>query len=87
MRVGGQRHAPAAIPPEKTPGTLCTGGWVDHRAGLDRYGKSRLHRDSIPDRPAHTESPYRLSYTGPQTSYIPHNFNHAATNQVTSVCD
>ena len=31
MRVGGQRHAPAALPPGKKPGTQCTGG----RAGLD----------------------------------------------------
>ena len=26
--VGGQRHAPAALPPVKTTGTQCTGGWV-----------------------------------------------------------
>ena len=32
------------------------------RAGLDRCGKSRLHRDSIPDRPARSHSLYRLSY-------------------------
>jgi hypothetical protein len=25
-----------------------TGGWVGHRAGLDRCGKSRPHWDSIP---------------------------------------
>jgi hypothetical protein len=25
----------------------CTGGWVGPRAGLDRWGKSRPHRDSI----------------------------------------
>jgi len=30
------------------PGTHCAGGWVGPRAGLDRCGKSRLHRDSIP---------------------------------------
>jgi hypothetical protein len=29
MLVGGQRHAPAALLPEKRPGTHCTGGWVD----------------------------------------------------------
>ena len=47
-RVGGQRHASAALPPEKTPGTHCTGGWVDLRAGLDGCGKYRTHRNSIP---------------------------------------
>jgi hypothetical protein len=35
MGVGGQRHAPAALPPGKRPGTPCIGGWVGLRAGLD----------------------------------------------------
>ena len=39
--VRGQRHAPAALYPRERPGTHCTGGWVDPRAGLDRCGKSR----------------------------------------------
>ena len=37
----GQRHAPAALYPRERHGTHCTGGWVGHRAGLDRCGKSR----------------------------------------------
>ena len=32
---------PAAIYPRERPGTHCTGGWVDLRAGLDSCGKSR----------------------------------------------
>jgi hypothetical protein len=28
MRVGGQLHAPAALPPGKRPGTHCIGSWV-----------------------------------------------------------
>ena len=39
MEVGGQRHAPVALPPGSTHST---GGWVGLRAGLDRCGKSRL---------------------------------------------
>jgi hypothetical protein len=35
MGVGGQLHAPAALPPGKRPGTHCIGGWVGPRAGLD----------------------------------------------------
>ena len=35
MRVGGQRHVPAALPPEKRPGTHCAGGFVGPKAGLD----------------------------------------------------
>jgi len=46
--VRGQRHAPAAVYPWERPGTPCTGGWVGPRAGLDRCGKSRPHRYSIP---------------------------------------
>jgi len=53
---------PRPLYPRERPGTHCTGGWVGLRAGLDRCGKSRLHRDSIPtDRQARSESLYRLS--------------------------
>jgi hypothetical protein len=41
MGVGGQRHAPAALPPRERPGTHCIGGWVGPRAGLDGCGKFR----------------------------------------------
>jgi len=33
--VSGQQHAPAALYPRERPGTLCTGGWVGPRAGLN----------------------------------------------------
>jgi len=41
MGVGGQRHAPAALPPGKRPGSHFTGGCVGPRADLDGNGKSR----------------------------------------------
>ena len=44
----GQRHASAALYPRERPGTHCTGGWVGPRSSLDRCGKSRCYRDSIP---------------------------------------
>jgi len=47
MEVGGQRHAPIALPPER-PGTDCTGGWVGLRASLDGCGKSCPGQYSIP---------------------------------------
>jgi len=61
MEVGGQPHAPAASTHGKdtvpivqeagwTPGPVWTGG------------KSLPHRDSAPDRPARSQSLYRLSY-------------------------
>ena len=48
--------------PRERPGTHCTGGWVGPRAGLDRCGKSRSHRDLIlgPSNPS--QSLYWLSY-------------------------
>jgi len=39
MGVGGQRHAPAALTPGKSPGTHCTGGRVGRRAGLEGCGR------------------------------------------------
>jgi hypothetical protein len=44
--------------PRETPGTHCRGGWLGPRAGLDVCEKSRPHRDSIPDRPARSQSLY-----------------------------
>jgi len=35
MGFGGQSHARAALHPGKKPGTICTGGCVSPRAGLD----------------------------------------------------
>ena len=39
--VGGQVHAPAALPPGKSPGTYCTRGRVSPKAGLNGYGEER----------------------------------------------
>jgi hypothetical protein len=44
MVVDGYRHATAALPPGKRPGTHSIGVWVGPRAGLDGYEKSRPHR-------------------------------------------
>jgi hypothetical protein len=56
MGVGGQRHAPAALPPGQGPGTCCTGDWVCPRAVLD---------GCRPDLSARSESVYRLRYPDP----------------------
>ena len=66
--VGGQRHALAALPPGKRPGI---GGCVGLRAGLDGHGKSRPHGIRSPDRPARSESLYRMSYPGPKVCIVP----------------
>jgi len=40
MWMGGYRHAPTALPPERCP----VRGWMGTTAGLDGCGKSRPHR-------------------------------------------
>jgi hypothetical protein len=54
--VSGQQHAPAALYPLERPGTHFTGDRMGPRAGLDG------RKISIPDRPARSQSLYRLSY-------------------------
>jgi hypothetical protein len=53
-------------PGRYTPGIHCTVSWVCPRAGLDGCGKSRPPNGiRSPDRPARSESLYRLSHPGP----------------------
>ena len=49
--------------PWEIPGTHCTGGWLGLRAGLDGFGKSHPHWDSIPrpSIPQRTAIPTELS--------------------------
>jgi len=61
MGVGGQPYAPAASTPEKDPVPIVQEtGWSPGPVWTG--GKSRPHRDSIPDRQARSKSLYRLSY-------------------------
>ena len=82
MGVGGQRQPRPLYPPRQRPGTHCIGGWVGPRAGLDGCEKSRPTGIWSPDRPARSESLYRLSYPSPQMVHVtpPHshhwNFKH-----------
>ena len=59
MGMGGQRYAPAALPPRKRRGTHCIGGWVGPSAVLGSGENLALHRDSIPG----PSSPYRVGIT------------------------
>jgi hypothetical protein len=65
MGVGGQRHALAAFTPWKDPVPIVhEGGWAP---GPVWTGAENLAPNGIrsPDRPARSESLYRLSYPGP----------------------
>jgi len=46
MGADRQIHAPIVLPPRKTLCTLCAGGWVGTRGGLEHY-KTRPHLYSI----------------------------------------
>jgi hypothetical protein len=62
--VGGQRYAPAVLLPGKTPGTHCIVGWGGPGpvwTGAENLAPTRIRS---PDRPARSESLYRLSYPG-----------------------
>jgi hypothetical protein len=57
---------PRPLYPQERPGIHCTGGWVGVRAGLDVCEKSPSPtRIRSPDRPARSQSLYRLSYPAP----------------------
>jgi hypothetical protein len=58
MGVGGHRHAPAALPSGKRPGTHCIGGWMGCRAGLEDLAPIRIR---LPHRPARSKLLYRLN--------------------------
>ena len=59
--VSGQPHALGALYPEKDPvPILQKAGWAPRSVWVG--GKSRPHCDAIPDRPARSQSLYRLSY-------------------------
>jgi hypothetical protein len=68
MGVGGQRHAPAALPPGKDPVPIvCEVEWAP---GPVWTGAENLAPTGVrsPDRPAHSELLYRLSYPGPRNT-------------------
>ena len=69
-RWGGvQPHVPATCTSGKDPVSIVQeAGWAPGPVWTG--GKSRPHQDSIPDRPAHSKSLYRLSYKAHDTEDI-----------------
>jgi hypothetical protein len=70
MRVGGHRHAPAAFTPGIDPVPIVKeAGWAPGPvwAGAENLAPTGIRS---PDRPARSESLYRLSYPGPLKIYI-----------------
>ena len=77
----GQRHAPAALNTREKPGTRYSVGWLGLRPGLDRCGKSRPHRDSIPG-PSST-----LPVALPTTLPDPQIYGRTETNRLIDYTD
>ena len=66
MGVGGQRHAPTALSPGKTRYPLYRRlGGPQGPVWTDAENLAPLTGIRSPDRPARSESLYRLSYRGP----------------------
>jgi len=62
--MGGQRHAPAAIPPGKTPVSIVKkAGWAPGTVWTDAENLAPTGIRS-PDRPIRSESLYRMRYPG-----------------------
>ena len=74
--VGGQRHFPAALPTGKTRNPLYRG--LSKSPGPVWTGTENLASTGIrpPDRPARSESLYRLSYPGSYVTYSCHSKLH-----------
>ena len=69
MEVGAQPQAPAASTPGKEPVTIVQeAGWAPEP--LWTGGKSRPHRDSIPDRPARSSVAIPTELPGPLYEYV-----------------
>ena len=62
--MGGQHHAPAALPLGRRPGSQCAGGWVGPRAGLEGYNLAPIGILYL-DLPAHSKLLYLLNYPSP----------------------
>jgi len=81
MWMGGQHHAPAALPPGKTRYPLYRrlGGPQGRSGGVRKNLASTGIRS--PDSPSRSESLYQLSYPGPPSIYRTQNnfFKHMST--------
>ena len=62
MGLGGQRQAPAALPPGKKHSNQRTGVWVDPKAVWKVTGNQAPTGIRFPDRPGRNESLYGLRY-------------------------
>ena len=82
MTGGGRPHAPSTSTPGKDPvPILLEAGWSPGPVWTGV--KSRPHRDSIPDRPARSQSLHRLSYRAHTTNTCMQ-YNHAREIVVSS---
>ena len=73
--MSGQQHAPVALYPGKDPvPILQEAGWAPWQVWTG--GKSRPHRDSIPDRPARSSVAIQTELPGPHNNNNNNNNNN-----------
>jgi hypothetical protein len=69
MEVRGQLHAPAALPPWRSPGTHCIGGWVGSKTA--KWRRKILPLPGLElrplGRPAHSQLIYGLCHPESQS--------------------
>ena len=69
---GWSASRPGRFTRGQTPGTQCTRGWMGRRVGMDGWWKSCPTGLRSSDRPARSESLYRLSYPGSHPLDVAH---------------
>jgi len=81
MTVGGQRHAPAALPPGKTPYPL------QRRVGGPQGRSGEVWKIPLPPGfdPRNVQSLYRLRYAGPQYMDIGHVYLLCTEQNITKI--
>ena len=70
MGVGGQRHAPVALLPGKRPDAHLIGSWADPGPVWTGVGYLSFTGIRSEDRPARSDSLYRLRSPGPHNRSV-----------------
>jgi hypothetical protein len=87
MWVSGQRHAPAFLPREREPVPILQElGWAPGPVWKDEENLVPQW-DSTPDRPAHSQSLYRLRYPGPHETMGESGYLHVTITGIYSCSD
>jgi hypothetical protein len=65
VAVDGERHAPTALPRDRSPLPIVRGGWLSPRAGSEKRKYFAATGVQTPNIPSRSESLYGLRYPRP----------------------